>query len=446
MAGMGFAFITKTSVMKFFVPAYCLVFLNCILHAQISDMQPEPLKIEWNTVLPVGETDVSGLVLHNNRAYVTLTGGASVFNILDDHGVITFTSLANNTRIRSLFMYDTCLLSIGDQQLTRRSLQGEIISEHTLIWKNGENISSRNGKILNDRVYTTNIHNDFLKYSLTGEQLFRKEIATLTDNHFLDVGGNIIYIYSTITNPAQGSRLLQYDTLGNLNWSVGIGDVYNIIADNMGNCYVLTANGDGTVIKYSMQGQVVWSRSTPGQWSQGSFLKGDSLFVCGNVFPGDTKQSCAYSIISASTGKIISQQTITISENKNEFEHFSKIACDGKNIYIGGQKGNQYQKCFLLILSREGNTIGLKEVTGSQLFNVFPNPSSSKFTITCENSQASTANITVRNISGQVVYKKEISCNADKSFTLDLGKQAAGNYTVEIVSGEEKTVKKIVVE
>ena len=81
-----------------------------------------------------------------------------------------------------------------------------------------------------------------------------------------------------------------------------------------------------------------------------------------------------------------------------------------------------------------------------RLRSIFPNPGGSQFSISCGQSDVNTLNVTVRNISGQVVYKKQISCNDQKTFTLDLGKQAAGNYSVEIVSGKDKTVKKIVVE
>src|SRR5690606_33644314 len=122
--------------------------------------------------------------------------------------------------IRSLFIYDSRLYSIGDQHLTQRNLSGNVIKEIMLPRSENGYISTRNGRILNGRVYTTHVHNDFLKFSLTGEQLFKKEIGTLTDNHLLDVGGNFIYVYSSITNPPLGSRLMQYDTLGNQKWSL----------------------------------------------------------------------------------------------------------------------------------------------------------------------------------------------------------------------------------
>ena len=107
-------------------------------------------------------------------------------------------------------------------------------------------------------------------------------------------------------------------------------------------------------------------------------------------------------------------------------------------------------RLFLVKLSREGNTTGLKETSTRTGFSIFPNPGPEsyrgKFTITCESNTSSAVNVTVRNISGQVIYQKRINCNADKNFTLDLGKQLAGNCTVEIGSGLDRIIKKVIVE
>ena len=151
--------------------------------------------------------------------------------------------------------------------------------------------------------------------------------------------------------------------------------------------------------------------------------------------------------MSVSSGEILHQQVVDLYEDKNEREQMKTIATDGKAIYIGGTHSDENPRCFLIKLSKDGNTSSLKDEKGSHTtFNIFPNPGGSKFTITCENNPSSTVNVTVRNISGQVVYKKEVSCNPDRTFTLDLGKQASGSYTIEILSGNNKAVKKIIVE
>lgn len=376
-----------------------------------------------------------------------------MFNMLDQQGMITYTAMANNTRIRSLFMYENFVYSMGDQHLTKRDLLGNIIEEKMLPYSETGYISATEGKILNGRAYATDIHNYIFKFSLAGEQLFKKDIGTLTDNHFLDVGGNFIYVYSSITNPALGSRLMQYDTLGNQKWSVPIGSlVYGMYADEEGNCYMLTSEtgGSGHVQKYNLEGELVYDVKLPGQRGMNAFKSRDSLFVCGQVSGAvrvDGQKMAAFCILSAKTGEVYHQQTIDLDPDPSHLEDFTHIASDGSNIYVGGYFGGQGKTNVLIKYSRVGNTTGLKEDADSRSgYKIFPNPGGSKFTITCENNKSNTVNVTVRNISGQVVYQQKISCNPDKSFTLDLGKQPSGNYMVEIGAGADKTIKKIIVE
>jgi hypothetical protein len=223
-----------------------------------------------------------------------------------------------------------------------------------------------------------------------------------------------------------------------------------MVADNNGNCYVMVANGETTVMKFNPAGEVVWSKLLKGQWAQGASIYGDSLLLCGNISLNaitDKNQSCAYSIMSCSSGDILQQQVVDLYEDKNEREKMTTIATDGKAIYIGGTHSDENPRCFLVKLSKEGSATGLKgEIEPKASFKIFPNPGGSKFTITCATNELSAVNVTVHNISGQVVYSKKVECNPDKSFTLDLGRQAPGSYSLEIVSGNQRTVKKIVIE
>jgi hypothetical protein len=309
-------------------------------------------------------------------------------------------------------------------------------------------LSAIEGRIAGATAYGLHWANMLAAYDLNGELKWSKEIAELTQNQFLQYGGNYLYVYSQINKPSLGPRLLQYDTLGNQKWSIGVGDVRAILADKEGNCYAAPVNVETTLIKYDMEGKVVWSTPVSGQFIQGMSKKGDSILVCGRLALGSEKnQECAYSIISAKTGEVLEQQSFSIYQPATVREYFSQIASDGENIYIGGSYGWEYPKSFLLKLSREGNTTGLKDAEATKTsFNIFPNPGGSKFTISCGASQVNAMKVTVRNIAGQVVYSKKINCNADKSFTLDLGKQPAGNYSVEMGAGEQRVVKKIVVE
>ena len=65
---------------------------------------------------------------------------------------------------------------------------------------------------------------------------------------------------------------------------------------------------------------------------------------------------------------------------------------------------------------------------------LYPNPSTGKFTIEFENSEAEDVMLEIVNISGQMIYKKLHKYNGNSRFneTIDLGNQASGTYFMRI--------------
>lgn len=75
--------------------------------------------------------------------------------------------------------------------------------------------------------------------------------------------------------------------------------------------------------------------------------------------------------------------------------------------------------------------------------NLFPDPSSGILTVNLENTLPQT-NVCVYNATGKCVYNED-TVKKDLH-EIDLSAQPKGVYLMEITSGDEKTVKKIVVE
>ena len=403
------------------------------------------LRIEWKNDFEPGEGAATGIVLNEGNVILSLTHVTYLFS----SGGTTLANFGSGSGAMEIQKVQNKLYLIGGTALRIGSLTGQILESYNLTDDDGYPNALQNGKILGNGLYTAHSYNYLLKYKLNGERVFTKKVAELSTPEFLKAGGGYIYLHCNVINPSHGTRLMQYDTLGNQKWSIPVGYLDAMVADKAGNCYITAANPESTVTKINPAGEVVWSKLLNGQWAQGMSVYGDSLLLCGNISLNaitDKNQSCAFSIISATSGDILHQQDVDLYEDINERERMKTIATDGKAIYIGGTHSDENPRCFLIKLSREGNTTGIGENKTSNNFSIYPNPGGSQFRISCGQSDVSTLNVTVRNISGQVVYKKQISCNDQKTFTLDLGKQAAGNYSVEIVSGKDKTVKKIVVE
>lgn len=311
-----------------------------------------------------------------------------------------------------------------------------------------------NGEIYNNKLYTTNSSRDFVVFNLLGEQLMRKELGNTVINQRLQAKTQNIYLYSIFQDPPAGGQLMQYDTLGNQKWSISPGGfVSNIVADNEGNCYtfMVIPQKSNVVKKYDAEGKIMWSQTVPGQSIVNGSLYGDTLFVCGmeSIESANGQlQNPAYSAISAVNGEVFWQQTFNFYDGEEgSNEHFTHVVCDGNALYLGGTTGGQTKKCFLVKLSEEGNTTGHNDDKNPRTgFNIFPNPGGSKFTITCSEPATGLLKITVRNGLGQVIKEKHLACEGKNSWDLDLGKQPPGNYSVELEAGNEKVIRKLIVE
>jgi len=83
------------------------------------------------------------------------------------------------------------------------------------------------------------------------------------------------------------------------------------------------------------------------------------------------------------------------------------------------------------------NTSGINENNNSEIFSVYPNPSSGIFTVT---SQEEITTIEIYNVLGEKIYKSEMR---DKKYAIDLSGKAKGIYFVRIQSGDKISTQKI---
>jgi hypothetical protein len=433
-------------------PIIILLLFQLSVDAQKMTTQGAVLKIEWSIEvnIPGDKEVITGILTNGHSIYYSLQNnqGSGIFAQSNDNSSAPV-PIITKSPVKSLQVYNGELFSMGGCQLTRRDLQGHPQTEICLQLQESWNLSAVEGCINEGTVYGLHWANMLAAYDIKGQLKWSRQISELSENRFLELGGAHLYVLANIVKPTSSTRLMQFDSFGEQKWSVVTGDVHAMVADNAGNCYIMVANGETTVIKYNSAGHVVWSKLLSGQYAQGASILGDSLFICGNISLNaitDKNQSCAFSVLSASSGDILHQQIVDLYEDPNEAEKMTQISSDSKAIYIGGSHGNQFPKCFIVKFSREGST-GLKnEKELGPVFEIYPNPTSNKFTIACNDSGSEKLNIRVLNTLGQVVLSKEIKCDGKKTWDLDLGRQASGTYTVEIVSGSDKVTKQLVID
>lgn len=87
---------------------------------------------------------------------------------------------------------------------------------------------------------------------------------------------------------------------------------------------------------------------------------------------------------------------------------------------------------------------GVKNTTINTTVNVTPNPSNGVFNVAVKSSALENVNVTVTNAIGQSVFNKNYNLSSE-NISFDLSSQTNGVYFVTITSGNDKTVKKVVV-
>ncbi len=134
------------------------------------------------------------------------------------------------------------------------------------------------------------------------------------------------------------------------------------------------------------------------------------------------------------------------------------IAVSGNDVFITGDMGGdvsfgasntsqQYGGVYVAKITDLDTATPTKEnpVFTSEL-NVFPNPSNTLITISYSNSFSKEISISIKNQLGQQILKKTFPASNELKQTFDLGGQCKGVYFIEIISGDSREIRKIILE
>jgi hypothetical protein len=100
---------------------------------------------------------------------------------------------------------------------------------------------------------------------------------------------------------------------------------------------------------------------------------------------------------------------------------------------------------FLLNMSWEHGS-GVDNNDLSSTLNVYPNPNTGKFTVNISNQEASDMTIELVNMSGQVVYRNQVTAAYSYNEDIDASSFAKGIYYLKVNNGKGVKVEKVVVE
>jgi hypothetical protein len=284
------------------------------------------------------------------------------------------------------------------------------------------------------------------KHTRDGKLIWSTIVDDNANNMRFAVGKSSIYVYTALYSG--GNIISRYDTSGTLIWRKGAGMLVDqLMADEDGNFYLFSNIGypDGffyTIYKFNENAELLWESRHPSHWANGIFV-GDSLILCGGSKNFEGLKQSGVMIISKANATEINEFYVNILENEDWGENFTRIALVGKDFYCSGEYGEGTP--FLVKLS-DSRYVGIKESAVQQkVFTVFPNPSSSVFTVKLAEVNGHPAIVRVSNSMGQLVLEEKRH-SFETEFDLNLAAHAKGFYFVEIKSADRTEVQKIILE
>lgn len=283
------------------------------------------------------------------------------------------------------------------------------------------------------------------------------------------------FVYQSSTGGAYNYKLLKIDSIGNLTnilampqftfgawyYSLDVTDDQSILVSG-----TLSGgtNYTTTLVKYDQQGTTLWVNNIIGGGAQINHDTQNNIYLL-TGFSGSlqyqsttlTGSNCLVILKLNPNGNVIwSKQTIG---NNNLVA--SSMAVSKNNVYLTGfiqgthhfdnitATGDvSYQDMFLAKLSQPSVVTSLKEEKKSdEAFTLSPNPTSNLFKVECGELKSCNIKIQILNSLGQRVYTEtKAHTNGNYSKIFDMGDMAKGIYFVEINTGDERTVKKVVLQ
>jgi len=115
------------------------------------------------------------------------------------------------------------------------------------------------------------------------------------------------------------------------------------------------------------------------------------------------------------------------------------------NLYVGFTDCSTPDCWWATVMKHSYTLVDLQEEKKSNSFNIYPNPTNSRFTVSYTGKIANIS-LNVKNQLGQLIFSKQFPSSNTLSETIDLTSKSKGVYFVEVISDDEKQVRKIIIE
>jgi uncharacterized delta-60 repeat protein len=279
--------------------------------------------------------------------------------------------------------------------------------------------------------------------------------------------------YTNINTAPSNNALARYNTDGTLDstfatngivtWSMGAGSSFeNAIAIqtdgkivSAGMSYTYITGWDFTLVRLNSDGTFDNSFDSDGKvttdlgYNNGAYSiaiqNNGKILVAGNANDGGPYSDFAlvrYSTDGSLDSTFDFDGIVTTNIGNDDHVHSVALQNDGK-ILIAGFSNNTNSYDFAVVRYNGDALNGIEENILMSDVKIYPNPSSGIFTVNLKNKAVETK-ICVYDVLGNCLWKKD--CRNDVSPKIDLSCQTKGIYFVELLSGEERVVRKIAIQ
>jgi hypothetical protein len=273
--------------------------------------------------------------------------------------------------------------------------------------------------------------------------------------------GENIFFGETINSNL--TYLRKYDSSLTQIWAISFTDAGPVKADKNGNCYMRGAffgcsTYFGNIALYNPYCNAGRWQTYAGKIDKDgnclwAFTPTDSLNIMGMGISDDAFYVTGYSDYpSGGNFKLFLEKHDTngtfISENKFTRSLVGRqITCIGStDVFIAGEYQYQNPPDFLSKVSFSNLPTTVNNHQNSSSLTLAPNPASGIFQLNYSASRAGTVTLNILNAKGQLLSSEKIKTEGEIHRTLDLSTYAKGVYFIELVNGEAREVKRVVLQ